>query len=284
MRGMLKVKTYFFWLLNRFNPVQGDAKCACSGSFCPENCDADACQVSGACDESICCAADPARPNCSSCCISDNDSGSISGDPHIQTLQGDRYTLLKQGTFLAWRFSKDSKISSKAPVDWQLFAHYSGRHSYTRGLLLLDKSKNQAMEMTSDDCIWRTKGGSHWILAKSGHMLPNFEDSATKLRVVELESPDGKKLRARINLEMNTEHGTHRIARLYTQCKPGEHMNFKLTMYQKSDIDFVGGELGLTPKTLSKLSNESHMHFLSSKMMRMRTDTEFEAQIDWNYL
>ena len=52
-------------------------------------------------------------------CYCKDASGGSSGDPHIQSLRGAHYSLLKEGAFLAWSFSK-------APVEWQLYAHYAG--------------------------------------------------------------------------------------------------------------------------------------------------------------
>lgn len=62
------------------------------------------------------------------CCVK---SGQVDNDPHIHTLRGAHYTLLKSGNFLAWSFSKD-------PVHWQLLAAYSG----ARLLDYLSQSKN----------------------------------------------------------------------------------------------------------------------------------------------
>lgn len=58
-------------------------------------------------------------------CVS---SGPVVGDPHIKTLHGEHYTVLKQGTFLAWSFK-----TSTGPVEWQLFASYTGARSIGGG-------------------------------------------------------------------------------------------------------------------------------------------------------
>ena len=88
-------------------------------------------------------------------------NGQIQGDPHIHSLLGEHYTLMKRGNFLAWSFSKTSS-SKKTPVEWQLFASYSGSRFTTQGLLLLEKHSARAMEMTAEDCTWRTKSASGW--------------------------------------------------------------------------------------------------------------------------
>ena len=98
----------------------------------------------------------------------DTPPGGADGDPHIHTMKGDRYTLIKQGNFLAFSFKgKEALVAppghsdgASVPVDFELFAHYSnGRKSFTRGLLLLDHQNHQAMEMTSEDCRWRVRAG-----------------------------------------------------------------------------------------------------------------------------
>ena len=63
------------------------------------------------------------------------------------------------------------------------------------------------------------------------------------------------------------------IGKLVVHCRPQNHLDFKITMFQKSDINHVGGELGVAP------DGNNNYHFLFSKqgMMRMRADQEFKA-------
>jgi len=177
----------------------------------------------------------------------------------------------------------------KAPMEWQLFARYSGSQFYTRGLLLVDRSHTfQAMEFTSEECTWRFRAGDSedWSSVESGLLFPSGKDQITQFNVSSArEAVEGEAMvQSRINLEMNTERGIRQAAQLYTQCRPGEFLNFKLTMYQRNDIGFAGGELGQTPETMA--SSEAQTQFLSSKfkMMKMRTDTEFEVQKNWMVL
>ena len=104
-------------------------------------------------------------------------------------MKGDRYTLMKQGNFLAFSFkgkealvapapSRSHSHGASVPVDFELFAHYNnGRKSFTRGLLMLDHKNQQAMEMTSEDCRWRVRAGSR--VTKDSlviHGYPSFRE------------------------------------------------------------------------------------------------------------
>eukprot|EP00913_Durusdinium_trenchii_P021599 g20297.t1 len=58
-----------------------------------------------------------------------------------------------------------------------------------------------------------------------------------------------------------------------------EHLNFKVSMFEKNDMDHVGGELGAVPDANKSL----HLSFLSAKLGSMVTkrDTEFEVPGTW---
>ena len=73
------------------------------------------------------------------------------GDPHIHSLRGAHYTLLRQGNFLAWNFSK-----AQEGVHFELFASYGGPDFSTQALLL--KSGAETMEFTAKD--WDVYGKS----------------------------------------------------------------------------------------------------------------------------
>lgn len=99
------------------------------------------------------------------------------GDPHITTLDGHHYTLMRQGIFSLWhlsgletQFHSDNGFMKTVPVDWQVYTRYAGHQAFTKGLLLVDKSGGavrQIMEMTSEDCQWRArKGDGEWTIVK----------------------------------------------------------------------------------------------------------------------
>jgi hypothetical protein len=81
----------------------------------------------------------------------------VLGDPHIHTLDGSHYTLLPEGSFLLWHFGVP-----QPHVEWQIFAHYAGRQSFTKGLSLVDTSSSEpsSMDITSERCEWQTQSNS----------------------------------------------------------------------------------------------------------------------------
>ena len=206
------------------------------------------------------------------------EAGGVAGDPHIHSLRGAHYTLLQQGFFVAWNFSKAvpaSTVPSAAPArGWQLLAAYAGHGFTTQGLLLLDPHSGQSMEITAEDCSWRVKEKqTPW--RKAQVELLSAEDGTTSLQVKKLHEKLGetKILRSAILLQMGSGSDMKNISTLVVHCRPKHHLDFKISMFQKSDIDHVGGELGVAPDV------DHNYHFLFSKqgMMRMRADQEFQA-------
>ena len=60
--------------------------------------------------------------------------GIVTGDPHIQTLHGAHYTLLREGTFRAWSFKKGQ-------ADLELLAAYGGPRWGRYGQIKHDKTR-----------------------------------------------------------------------------------------------------------------------------------------------
>jgi len=205
-------------------------------------------------------------------------SGDDNGDPHIHSLRGAHYTLLQQGVFVAWNFSKAVPGAAPAARGWQLLAAYGGDRFVTQGLVLVDRHSEQSMEITAEDCSWRVKDKtSPW--RKAEVEVLSAEDGTTSLQVKKLHEKSGgtKMLRSAIMLQMESGSGMNNIGELAVHCRPGNRLDFKMTMFQKSDIDHVGGELGVAP-------NADHSyHFLFSKkdMVHMRADQEFKAAGSW---
>ena len=206
--------------------------------------------------------------------------GIVDGDPHIQTLDGVRYTLLKQGTFSLWHFSgfKTHVHSSKGimqafPVDWQVYVHYSGGKSFTKALLLVDKtggSLRQAVELTSDDCIWKGRtANTPWKVIDDNQLIHKPEESGL-LYVTGFNVSTGNR---RVKLNMNTEHGSTDVAVLVASCRPHHHMNLKMKMQGRKYHQFVNGELGGHRAGLSVLQTSAGS-----------SDSEFAISSAWKDL
>eukprot|EP00438_Fugacium_kawagutii_P028783 Skav211398 [mRNA] locus=scaffold1528:24409:26291:- [translate_table: standard] len=201
-------------------------------------------------------------------CVS---SGPVVGDPHIQTLHGEHYTVLKQGTFLAWSFK-----SSTGPVEWQLFASYTGARSKTKGLLLIDHAR-RVMELTAQDCQWRRRAEGEWQKATVGKLNGN----PGHVEVLDLNRTIKGHLRigSVLKLKMNRQKQTKSVAKLVTHCRPGERLDFMVSMYDREDIAHTGGQLG-HPK--HRTENQVHFLSLDSKhMLNVKADSEFEVSTSW---
>eukprot|EP00913_Durusdinium_trenchii_P026610 g24966.t1 len=128
--------------------------------------------------------------------------GGGQGDPHIYTIWGDHYTLLKPGTFVAWNFSKGS-------VAWQLVACYSGARFTTQGLLLLDRS-HRTMELTAEDCAWRDARHGGRPVRESEFL--SHGASALEVTQVGKETEDFLSMESMIWLKMQSENGFRKLA------------------------------------------------------------------------
>mmetsp|Transcript_28379 Transcript_28379/g.46722 ORF Transcript_28379/g.46722 Transcript_28379/m.46722 type:complete len:569 (+) Transcript_28379:46-1752(+) len=204
--------------------------------------------------------------------------GGGTGDPHIKTLHGAHYTLLRQGTFLAWSFAKEVSSTKfwdkKTRVDWRLLAAYGGSKFTTQGLLLSEKNLGQTMEFSAEDCKWRfLEGPGTWRVMD---FKLHSRDSATAIQLHKKKSANAAAFS--MMLYMKETHGLQKVANLITHCRPGHSLDWKLRMFRKEDVDLVGGELGVAPEKFHK----SEYHFLSSKVsLMMRSDSDFEVRESW---
>ena len=209
------------------------------------------------------------------------------GDPHITTLDGRHYTLLSQGTFSLWHFSgletdlhsEEVAGTRKTHVDWQVYAHYSGQQSFTKGLLLIDKSGGsirQVLEITSQDCKWKARKGSEdWkVVDNAEHIfVPDSKDYVTGFDLSTVTGPrghGGHGFPNRVRFNMNTKNGKSDIAVMSLSCRPNHNMNLLISMKRQSDKKFVDGELKAARKSLSTLQTS--------------TDSEFSVEGKWQEL
>eukprot|EP00435_Cladocopium_sp_Y103_P053499 s995_g17.t1 len=210
------------------------------------------------------------------------------GDPHITTLSGEHYLLLGQGSFSFWRFSGvDAEalfrnMWKKVPVDFQIYAHYSGHSSYTKALLLVDQSgggEPHALELTSEDCRWRSKmpGENSWRQVDERKKLLTDADEMTAFKLARSESQ-----RMHVELLMKTQRGWKNIGKLYATCKVGYHINMKMTMFSKEDINRVQGQLGVSQHT-NHLSGgvAGLLETDQTDQSHQRADQEFLLHKDW---
>ena len=252
--------------------------------------------------DSACCAGnasatDPS-PQCSSCGCKAGGGGL--GDPHVYTLDGQHYMLLQQGTFSFWHFSGlEAELSTKnsakkSPVEFNIYAHYSGHASYTKGLLLVDSSggeiSRQVLEITSEDCQWRGKQpDASWKKIDDVHgfrtlSLPDSEgDEMTAFKLV--KSAKGK---MHVELLMKQLNGSFKnIGKVFVYCRPRHFINTKVSMLQQ-DVHFVEGQLG--PHNSHHKSHEEHENqlrpasLLQGAQQMGRTDQEFRTSKSWTDL
>ena len=194
--------------------------------------------------------------------------GSLVGDPHVRTQGNAHYTVLNEGNFLAWRFKSDTDFITKSglkktEVDWQIYAHYSAhRRSWTRGLLLVDKSvrfKRQSLELTSEECKLRKHIDGKWSTVERSELLhvPQEGRFVTGFNFTHLDekhgihfdskkiwTPKGKKARWDAKLLMTTKAGLQAIATVQLRCFAGRHIDLQVIRERMGDARFVDGQLG----------------------------------------
>ena len=198
--------------------------------------------------------------------------------PHITTLDGKHYTFLSQGTSL-WRFSgleTSENGTKKLPIDWQIYVHYSGHQSFTKGLLLIDKSGGfirQVLEITSQDCKWKAqKGNGDWKVVDNANL--SITDGNDYVTGFDLSSVGprghGHGFPNRVRFNMYTKNGKSDIAVMSLSCRPSHNMNLQISMKRQSDQQFVDGELKVARKSLSTLQTS--------------TDSDFRVDSKWQEL
>ena len=237
-----------------------------------------------------------AEPDCSAC---HQGGGGVTGDPHITALDGRHYTLLQEGSFLLWSFSGldaeviEPEMQKKVPLDFRLFAHYSGQASFTKGLLLVDKSggvatPHEAIELTAKDCRWRSNGVS---LSTSRPNVLDLKDADGALfgafKIWKSEEDPGNVAgkssvieHQHVQLLVKTRSNLRNLAHLAVTCRPGRFLSARLRMGRAEDARYVKGELG--PRGHSNLPNLLKASALKrGQASLMELDTEFAIRSSW---
>jgi len=195
----------------------------------------------------------------------------VTGDPHIHTLDGGHYTLLREGSFLLWRFGLP-----QPHVEWQIFAHYAGRQSFTKGLLLVDTSGSEpsSMEITSEHCEWQTQSSSKkWSPVNSEAPEVLLSNPSSRMKLVGNQRKDVKKIQLFIADEKDP------VATLKVMCRQGHHINLKLHMENQKWASFVSGELkGQKGQTQMPTAKTSMLQLVTSE------DEDFEIKKTWAQL
>ncbi|CAE7232609.1 unnamed protein product [Symbiodinium sp. CCMP2592] len=164
------------------------------------------------------------------CC---DGSGGVVGDPHIHTLDGNEFDLYDKGTYSVFHYG------GTGDIDWQLYATYGGPLWTVQGLLLVDRSKGrfrQAMELTSEDCQWRSKTGhASWSVIERNASLSLLEGGEY---VTAFEYVNEK----HVNLGINTPHGKKEILVLNTVCMSGA-INLRVSPRKAFEAKFLTGQI-----------------------------------------
>ncbi|CAE7309339.1 unnamed protein product, partial [Symbiodinium pilosum] len=164
------------------------------------------------------------------CC---DGSGGVVGDPHIHTLDGNEFDLYDKGTYSVFHYG------GAGDVDWQLYATYGGPLWTVQGLLLVDRSLGrfrQAMELTSEDCQWRSKTGQEsWSVLEQNASLSLLEGGEY---VTGFDYVNEK----HINLRLNTPHGKKDVLTLNTVCMSGA-INLRVSPQKAFEPKFLTGQI-----------------------------------------
>lgn len=139
--------------------------------------------------------------------------------------------MLREGSFLLWRFRKSG-------TDWQIFAHYAGRSSYTKGLLLIDNT-GVSVEWTTEKCDCRTRNASNgWISVNMSQTLVTGKNGSSSINITRLP-----KRRAR-RFEVDLREEGRKIATLHVHCMVDWQIDTKVSMFRPHDIRLVEGQTG----------------------------------------
>eukprot|EP00438_Fugacium_kawagutii_P002821 Skav214107 [mRNA] locus=scaffold1185:240482:241465:- [translate_table: standard] len=154
--------------------------------------------------------------------------------------------------------------------------------------MLVDSSvtPSRVVELTSEDCLWRTTlstGSSDlepWSRVDEPELL--FADGKKMTAFRMRQSPKDPKMYVEL-LTQRADWTFKKVAELYVRCRPGHHINAKIAMTSKEDMDLVGGQVGSRGHT-EEGEDHSSPNFLQGMQERMRSDKEFATSKSWREL
>lgn len=154
----------------------------------------------------------------------------------MQMLQKER----RPSSFSSWKWAgldAQPSPSKKVPVNLQIFAHYSGHASYTKGLLLKDSTglgdrRGNALELTSRDCRWHTKSFGSWRVVEGPKLMILRDDHGDEMTALNMTTSSAEE-QIHVDLLMKKMDGFQKIGALYAICKPQQHINMKISMFSK---------------------------------------------------
>lgn len=197
----------------------------------------------------------------------------VSVGAHITTLDGQRYLFNSGGTYEMWGLrgvpSKalggvDLDPNTKRPVNvnWQLLAHYSGKHKIKiRALLLQDLSNptDSLMQITAEDCRWERKlvsptkesrdqpKWSSWLLDPT---VGPLSSGVTSVKLSNVSFQLKKKANgfdhwfSELHLFLHTQDGNHvEVADMKIHCMQGDQVGARVNMHRHEDIKWVVGQI-----------------------------------------
>ena len=166
-------------------------------------------------------------------------------------------------------------------VHFELWTHFSGRHSSTQALLVLDPVGGAAMEMSAEDCEWRKHGSSmpaDWELFEAGSGFSG-RNNATHFHLHDL----GKGVR-RLDLTARTAAGHPKLASIKVSCKPHHVINTKVIMHRPTGLGSMSGVLmqkvAANPKELPRHEQRGRV---GVSILAVQSST-FATQKNWDEL
>eukprot|EP00438_Fugacium_kawagutii_P003676 Skav224246 [mRNA] locus=scaffold939:1472758:1473462:- [translate_table: standard] len=153
--------------------------------------------------------------------------------------------------------------------------------------MLVDSSGgNRVLELTSEDCTWRTTSSTGafepWTQVDEPQLLSMPDADGEEMTAFRMrQSPKDPKMYVEL-LMKKADQSFKKIATLYVRCRPGHHINTKIAMTSKEDMDLVGGQVGSHGHT--EEGEDHSQNFLQGMHERMRSDKEFAALKTWREL